>query len=95
MAASALTSSNQAVLVLDVPSGAKLFLNDAETKATGAAQRRFITPPLETAGNYSYVVRAEIVRDGKTIVETKTVSVRAGEETRATFGASASEVAAK
>jgi uncharacterized protein (TIGR03000 family) len=50
---------------------------------------------LETAGNYSYVVRAEIVRDGKTIVETKTVTVRAGEETRATFGASASEVAAK
>jgi uncharacterized protein (TIGR03000 family) len=74
----------EARLVVQVPTDAKLFIDDQPTKST-TSTRIFSTPPLERGQQYYYVLRAEVVRDGKTRTDSKRVQVRAGQEVRASF----------
>ncbi len=73
-----------AQLIVELPANAKLFVDEQPMKTT-STRRAFRTPTLEPGQSYYYVLRAELVHDGKTVQQTKKVVVRAGEEIRATF----------
>jgi uncharacterized protein (TIGR03000 family) len=71
-------------LIVELPANAKLFVDDQPMKTT-STRRAFRTPTLEPGQSYYYMLRAELVHDGKTVQQTKKVVVRAGEEIRANF----------
>jgi uncharacterized protein (TIGR03000 family) len=75
---------NRAKVIVQLPAGAKLFVDDQPIK-TSADNQAFNTPQLERGQTYYYEVRAEAIRDGKTVVETKRVLVRAGQEVSVAF----------
>jgi uncharacterized protein (TIGR03000 family) len=68
-----------------LPADAKLFVDGVQTKTTDKANRTFLTPDLQPGIEYRYTMKAEVVRDGQTQSETKTVIVRAGEQVREEF----------
>jgi uncharacterized protein (TIGR03000 family) len=72
--------SNSARLVVDLPADARLYINGGLYPT-----RTFRTPALESGKPYHYVVRAEIVRDGRTESETRYVGVTAGDEITVSF----------
>lgn len=74
----------QARLIVDLPEDAKLYIDDQLMK-TPTGKRSFRTPALEPGQSYYYILKAEVVRDGKTQTETKRVIVRAGDEVKANF----------
>jgi uncharacterized protein (TIGR03000 family) len=71
-------------MVVELPADAKLYVDDQLMK-TGSDRREFKTPVLEAGQTYFYILRAEVTRDGKSFTETKRVTVRAGDEIRASF----------
>lgn len=73
-----------AKLIIEVPADAKLFIDDQPMKTT-SARRVFSTPTLQPGQTYYYIVRAEVVRDGQTISDTKRVTLKAGDVIRAGF----------
>jgi uncharacterized protein (TIGR03000 family) len=75
---------SRAKLIVELPADAKLFVDDRPMK-TPSAVRTFSTPELDPGQVYYYELRAEVVRDGKPVVESKRVLVRAGEVVRARF----------
>lgn len=79
-----------AVLNVIVPEDAKVFVNNYETKSLGT-ERRFVSAGLEIGRDYTYELKAEVVRDGKPVVETKVVKLQAGQtaELQFTFDGSA------
>ncbi|MCS6851681.1 MAG: TIGR03000 domain-containing protein [Gemmataceae bacterium] len=70
-----------ATLVVTLPAEAKLFIDGQATTSTSEV-RTFETPALPLGFDYSYTLRAELVRDGQTLTQTKTVTVRGGAESR-------------
>jgi uncharacterized protein (TIGR03000 family) len=70
--------SANAVLTVRVPAEARVFVNGLPTTSTGSL-RRYVSNGLRAGYNYTYHVRAEIVRDGQTITETQTVKLQAGD----------------
>jgi len=60
-----------------VPADAKLFV-DGRLTAISGTERAFTTPPLAQGSKYYYDVKAEILVDGKQVVEEKRVVVEAG-----------------
>lgn len=76
--------SAPATIIVAVPAGAKLTIDGYEARATGDV-RVFTTPALERHEEYSYTVKAEVTRDGRTVAETKDVTVRAGEKSNVKF----------
>jgi uncharacterized protein (TIGR03000 family) len=70
-----------ATIVVSLPVDARLSIDDAPTTATSAS-RTFVSPALESGYDYHYVLKAEVVRDGKTVSVEERVTVRAGEQTR-------------
>ena len=74
----------KAKLIVELPADAKLYIDDQLMK-TGSGHRVFSTPSLERGQAYYYMVRAEVVRDGKKVEKTKRVIVRPGEDARASF----------
>jgi uncharacterized protein (TIGR03000 family) len=75
---------DRARVIVQLPADAKLYVDDQPVKA-GAERQTFSTPQLQRGQTYFYDVRAEVVRDGKTLVENKRVLVRAGQEVSVTF----------
>ena len=83
-------SATKAQLVVELPAGAKLFVDDIPVKATEGL-RTFDTPALEPGQPYYYMVRIEMMQDGKPVSETRRIIVRAGQVSRADFNNVASE----
>lgn len=82
-------------LTLHVPAEAKVTLAGAATRQTGEL-RTFATDSLTKGQEWAgYVVRVELERDGKTLVEEKTLSVVGGEtyELKFDFADGAAQVA--
>jgi len=75
---------SRARLVVTLPADAKLLIDDEATRSVGS-QRQFVSPPLPTDGAYEYTLKAEFVKDGKTVAFTKKVNVVRGTETVVTF----------
>ena len=67
-----------------MPENAKVYVNGVRTSSTGS-ERSYVSRGLQQGFNYTYEVRAEIERDGETVEETKTVSMRAGSANRLAF----------
>jgi uncharacterized protein (TIGR03000 family) len=75
---------NTARVIVQLPADAKLFIDDHAMKTNGE-RRSFNTPALDRGQAYYYMVRAEVVRDGKTYSETKRLIVRAGQVANTDF----------
>ena len=85
--------SSPATIIVTLPADAKLMIDDFATTSTSAT-RVFVTPALAPEKEFSYTLKAEITRNGKTEVQTEKVTVRAGRETPITMNFPAA-VAAK
>jgi uncharacterized protein (TIGR03000 family) len=83
-----------ATLVVSLPADARLTIDGDATSSTSDV-RVFTSPALESGRDFSYTLKAEIVRDGTTQSVTRTVTVRAGEETRVTLNIPEVTVAAR
>ncbi len=75
-----------ATIVVSLPAEAKLSIDNALTTST-SAERVFQSPELPAGRDFSYTLKAEFQFEGKPVVVTKKVSVRAGIESRVTIGA--------
>ena len=69
---------NSATLVVSVPADAKLAVDGYLTASTSAV-RTLTSPVLENGKEYVYTLKAEVVRDGKTVTTTKEVAVHSGD----------------
>jgi uncharacterized protein (TIGR03000 family) len=76
--------STTAALTVSVPAEAKILVNGRETKATGTL-RRYVSRGLQPGYNYTYEIKAELVREGQTLTETKNITVGAGETADVNF----------
>jgi uncharacterized protein (TIGR03000 family) len=83
-------NADAAYLLVSVPADAKVFVNDRATVSTGA-ERQYVSHGLEQGMRYEYTVRAEMVRDGKTVTETKTVQLSAGNSSNVAFDLTGSD----
>src|SRR5262245_59922997 len=72
------------LLSVNVPEDAKIFVNGQATSSTGDA-RQYVSRDLASGYNYTYEVRAEVVRDGRTVEQVKKVDLRAGETAKVAF----------
>jgi uncharacterized protein (TIGR03000 family) len=88
-------ATDSAKLVVKLPADAKLYVDETETTTANKEVRHFRTPALAVGQEYSYTLRAEVVRDGKVVTDTKTVLVRAGATVETSFDLPRTEVAAK
>jgi uncharacterized protein (TIGR03000 family) len=75
---------DRARVIVQLPADARLYVDDQPIRATSENQA-FNTPRLERGQTYYYEVRAEAVRGGKTVVESKRVLVRAGQAVTVSF----------
>jgi len=71
-------------LVVTLPADAKLTIADEATQSDGS-RRVFVSPPLKPDRSYSYMLKAEFVREGKTVSITKKAGVASGKETLVSF----------
>ena len=67
-----------------LPADAKLYVDGRLTLSTGT-ERSFTTPPLAAGSKYYYEVKAEVVVDGKPVVEEKRVLVESGAQVTEAF----------
>lgn len=75
---------NAALVTVNVPADAEIWFSGNKTNKTGAV-REFETPPLEPGANYSYVVRARWMENGKEVDQTKKVAVHANDRVNVSF----------
>jgi len=73
-----------ASLSVKVPADAKVFVNDRPTTSMGT-DREYVSHDLRPGARYNYKIRAEFERDGKTITETKSVQMIAGQTANLDF----------
>ena len=66
---------------MSLPADAKLTVDGRPTVSTSES-RVFESPSLTPGKTFYYVLKATVIRDGKTETVTKKVAVRAGEDTR-------------
>ena len=74
----------RADFTVDLPAGAKLFVDGQATEARAPTQT-FTSPVLAAGQVYAYTFRAEVVRDGQTRSDTRRVVFRPGETVRVDF----------
>jgi uncharacterized protein (TIGR03000 family) len=72
------------LLAVNVPADAKIYVNGQATSSTGET-RQYVSRDLQNGFNYAYEVRAELVRDGRTVEQTKRIDLRAGETANLSF----------
>jgi uncharacterized protein (TIGR03000 family) len=76
--------SSDGLLAVSVPEDAKIYVNGQATTSTGS-QRQYVSRNLAAGNSYSYEVRAEVVRDGRTVEQVRQVELRSGETARLAF----------
>ena len=78
------STDDQAKLIIELPAEAKLFIDNKLMQST-SSRRVFATPTLEPGRKYYYELRAEVIRDGQPLSDTKRVIFQAGDEIRESF----------
>jgi len=78
-----LYQSGTARVTFALPADAKLFVENVPIP-TGKT-RTFETPALEAGRHYTYTMRAEVLRDGRTMSQEKRVDVEAGQQVTVEF----------
>lgn len=86
-------STGRALLSVDVPEEARVFVNGVAT-ATPGSHRTYASSGLSIGTEYTYQVRVEVERDGQIVSLDRTITLRAGEEHNEVFDFNASHVAA-
>jgi len=86
--------SAPATIVVNLPADAVLTVDGKATTSTSEL-RTFVTPNLEQGSDYVYTLRAEVVRDGRPVVETQQITVRGGQTTTVPFVFSSQGVASR
>ena len=86
LASSSRPDPDSVILSVSVPADAKVTINGQSTKSTGQL-RRYRYSKLQPAVVQAYRVRAEFVRDGKPIIDEKTVELAAGQTGSLAFSA--------
>ncbi len=76
--------SNSGIVTIYVPHDAVVYVNDRLTSTTGSS-RSFVSFGLTAGNEYDYVIRAEVTRDGQKYVETKVVTLKAGDQSAVSF----------
>lgn len=89
-----LPSTAPATIVVTLPAEGKLKVDGYQTTSTGE-RRVLITPAIQVGQDFIYTLQAEIVRDGRPVVETQNITVRGGETTNAPFTFAAQGVASR
>lgn len=79
-----LPEAKKAALKVTVPEEALVYVNGILTKSTGPS-RTYVSRGLSDGFQYTYEVRAEMVRDGQKLEETKVVSLKVGDDLELTF----------
>ena len=79
------TAANGGLLTVWVPYDAKVTVNGLATRSTGS-RRQFVSHGLKPGFTYTYDVVAEVVRDGRVVRDSRTITLTAGERTAAAFG---------
>jgi uncharacterized protein (TIGR03000 family) len=80
------TSADESgVLTVWVPYDAKVTVNGLQTRSIGS-RRQFVSYGLKPGLSYKYEVKAQIVRNGQVLEDTRTVTLTAGEITAVAFG---------
>jgi uncharacterized protein (TIGR03000 family) len=67
----------EALLSVQVPESARIYVNGRPTTSTGAV-RQYLSRGLSAGMSYTYEVRAEATVNGQTVEQTKTVKLQAG-----------------
>ena len=83
-----------AVLIVSLPADANLRIDGEPTTST-SARRVFVSPNLNPGRDFHYNLKAEFVRDGRTVTVSKEVAVRAGNQTQVTLEPVAASVASR
>jgi uncharacterized protein (TIGR03000 family) len=78
------TPANSAKIYVTLPADAKLTIDGCPT-VSSSKLRIFESPSLTPGKTFCYVLKATVVRSGKTGTVTKEVTIRAGEVTRVTI----------
>lgn len=89
--------SGSVLLAVEVPEDAKVFINGRPTVSTGS-QRRYASYGLRPGWSYDYAFRVLMTSEGRTVEQSKTVSVQAGQTARLVFtpeAAASSEIGLK
>ena len=89
----AVAPASDATIHVRVAPDVSVFVNGASTTSSGR-QRSFVSKGLEVGKRYRYELRAEAVRDGRTVSQTKVVTMEAGQNARVEFDLAAPRVAA-
>ena len=71
-------------MTIVLPADAKLIVEDV-AYPEGTGKRTFETPVLEAGRQYTYTMRAEVLREGRLLKQEKHVDVEAGKEIRVEF----------
>jgi uncharacterized protein (TIGR03000 family) len=87
-------TSAPATIVVNVPEDARVTIDGNSTSQT-SARRIFVTPALDVNSDYVYTFRAEVVREGRPVVESQTVTVRGGNTTEVPFSFTGTGVASR
>jgi uncharacterized protein (TIGR02246 family) len=72
------------VITIAVPPDAEVFFDGTATTQRGS-ERRFVSPPLEIGRKYEYAIRANWTENGRTVRQTRKVSVTGGDAVRVDF----------
>jgi uncharacterized protein (TIGR03000 family) len=67
-----------------LPADAELFVDGVRVPLTSEV-RSFQTPKLEAGRSYFYMLKADVVRNGRTVSSSKRVTVEPGKETNVEF----------
>jgi uncharacterized protein (TIGR03000 family) len=77
-------TSDSARISIHVPPHARVFFDGAPTQQPGEF-RQFVSPPLEPNRTYTYEIRAAWTENGDTVVHTRELEVRRGQELKIDF----------
>jgi uncharacterized protein (TIGR03000 family) len=77
-------TSTRATIVVSLPADATLTIDGAATVST-SARRVFSSPALEAGKDFTYVLKAQVMQEGKPLVVEKKIIVRSGETTEVTL----------
>ena len=73
------------ILTIWVPADAKVTINGLPTRSLGS-KRQYVSFGLKPGFSYKYEIKAQIVRDGQMVEDTRTVSLNAGQRGGVAFG---------
>lgn len=81
----AVAAQQPATLQVSLPADAALTVEGQTSKQTTPV-RTLVTPALAAGQEYVYTLKAEVMRDGKPVTESKDVRFRAGDMVKVEFG---------